>query len=218
MLMINEIYAAICGESRFSGFPCTLVRLSGCHLRCAWCDSPHSFNGGEPMSAEAILDRVRANGFRTVLVTGGEPLLQKNVVEFLRLLVEDGRTVVLETSGADPSKLVPLAEVPQGVHRIVDVKAPGSGIDPDLIDWEGIALLGAGDEVKIVVAGREDFAWVKQLLQSGRLPATVRVSLSPAAALVDPARLAEWILADGLDVALQIQLHKALWADRERGV
>jgi len=220
MLLVNEIYPAICGESRFSGRPCTLVRLTGCHLRCVWCDSEHSFQGGERRDVPAILAVVRGHGFRTVLVTGGEPLLQAGVKDLLAALLDDGRTVLLETSGTrGPANAVPLAEVPAGVHRIVDVKAPGSGIDPAVIDWEGIAGLDAGDELKIVCAGRADYAWARDLVrQPGRLPAGVPVTLSPVQDDLPARDLAEWILADGLDVRFQIQLHRAVWPDRARGV
>ncbi len=220
MLLVNEIYPAICGESRFSGTPCVLVRLTGCHLRCAWCDSTHAFTGGEQLSVEAVLDRVRTLGFGTVLVTGGEPLLQAESVALMQTLLAEGYIVVLETSGTlGHDELVPLAEVPAGVHRVVDIKAPGSGIDGDLIDWPGISGLTSDDEVKIVIAGREDFTWARDVvLADGRVPAGVRTALSPAAGELEPTLLAEWILEAKLDVAFQLQLHKALWPDRERGV
>ncbi len=220
MLLVNEIYPAICGESRFSGLPCTLVRLTGCHLRCDWCDSAHSFSGGESLDVAAILDQVRQVTFRTVLLTGGEPLLQPEVVDLMNAFLEDGRTVVLETSGTiGHDKLVSLAEVPSGVHRIVDIKTPGSGVESGQIDWSGIAGLGAQDEVKMVIADRDDFVWAQKLVLGGeRIPKGVRVSLSPASGRVKPAVLAEWILAAKLDVAFQIQLHRALWPEKERGV
>jgi len=219
MLRINEIYPAICGESRFSGRPCALVRLTGCHLRCAWCDTPHSFAGGLEMTVDGVLEEVRALGLSTVLVTGGEPLLQIAVVGLLKALLDDGRTVLLETSGADPGKLVPLREVPAGVHRVVDLKAPLSGIDTGLIDWEGIGALGPGDDVKVVIAGRPDFDWAVDILRDGtRIPTGVRVAFSAAAPLLDPATLATWMLDEGVEATFQLQLHKALWPDRERGV
>lgn len=219
MLWVNEIYPAICGESRFSGRPCTLVRLTGCHLRCAWCDTPHSFTGGEQLEVATIVDRVRGHGYSAVLITGGEPLLQAEAVDLMNALLADGRTVILETSGTTGDKLVPLREVPAGVHRIVDIKAPGSGVASDLIDWEGIAALGPDDELKVVIADREDFAWARDLAAGGGpLPAETPVTFSPAAPALAPALLAEWILEAGLDVGFQIQLHKALWPDRERGV
>ncbi len=129
MLLVNEIYKAISGESRLSGWPCTLVRLTGCHLRCSWCDSAHSFSGGKKMSVQDILAEIRTNGLRTVLVTGGEPLLQLEVGSLLQALLDDGRQIMLETSGTrmNPQALS-LVDVPVGVHRVVDLKAPASGI------------------------------------------------------------------------------------------
>lgn len=219
MLLINEIYPAVCGESRFSGRPCALVRLTGCHLRCRWCDSAHAFAGGTRLSVAQVLQRVQDIGLPAVLVTGGEPLLQPAVVPLLQALVADGRDVLLETSGAlGHENLVPLAEVPAGVSRIVDLKAPGSAVAAELIDWAGIAHLGARDELKIVCADRGDYEWARALVRAGRLPAGVRVAFSPVHGELAPGALGEWILQDRLDVVLQIQLHKALWPERERGV
>ena len=220
MLLISEIYRSICGESQFSGRPCTLVRLTGCHVRCGWCDSAHAFNGGEPLSVDAVLARVRELGPRTVLVTGGEPLLQPAVVDLLQSLLADGREVLLETSGTvGPRTLVPLAAVPVGVHRIVDLKAPGSGLGPGVIDWDGIACLGAGDELKAVLADRRDYEWARDLVcEAGRLPAGVPVSFSPVQDGLSAADLAQWILEDGLEVRFQLQLHKIVWPGVERGV
>ena len=220
MLYVNEIYPAICGESRFSGLPCTLVRLTGCHIRCAWCDSEHSFHGGERLDVAAVLAEVRRHGFRTVLVTGGEPLLQPAVADLLAALLADGRTVVLETSGTrGPVNALGLAQVPAGVHRVVDLKAPGSAIAPELIDWEGVAGLDAGDELKIVCADRADYEWARDLVRDGdRLPAGVPVLLSPVCGALAARDLAEWILADGLDVRFQVQLHRVVWPEVARGV
>lgn len=220
MLLINEIYPAVCGESRYNGYPCTLVRLTGCHIRCVWCDSEHSFTGGEPLAVQAVVDRIDEAGFETVLITGGEPLLQPDVVPLMTALVEGGRRVLLETSGAlGHDKLLKLSEVPAGVHRIVDVKAPASGIPSDLIDWEGIAGLGPEDEIKIVLAHRDDYEWARDLVrQDKRLPAGVTVSFSPVQESLEARDLAEWILADKLDVRFQIQLHRVVWPDVTRGV
>ena len=220
MLLINEIYPAICGESRFIGRPCTLVRLTGCHIRCTWCDSKHSFSGGRTMSIHQVLEAVQGNGFPTVLVTGGEPLLQGEVVELMAALLADGRTVLLETSGVlGNDKLVPLDQVPDGVRRIVDLKAPGSGIPDELIDWAGISGLGTGDEIKIVCRDRTDYEWGRELVRSGgRVPSETLVTFSPVQGELRPADLAEWILADGLDVCFLIQLHRVVWPEIERGV
>jgi len=220
MLLINEIYPAVCGESRFNGYPCTLVRLTGCHIRCVWCDSEHSFHGGEAMTVQAVVDRIDEAGFTTVLVTGGEPLLQPDVKPLLAALVADGRRVLLETSGTlGHEKLLPLAEVPEEVHRIVDVKAPGSGIPADQIDWKGLAALKDKDEIKIVLAGRDDYEWARDLVRfEDRLPGVVTVTFSPVQESLEAKDLAEWILADGLDVRFQIQLHRAVWPEKNRGV
>jgi len=220
MLLINEIYPAICGESRFIGRTCTLVRLTGCHIRCVWCDSEHSFSGGRSLTVPDILAEVRGHGFPTVLVTGGEPLLQAGVVELMSALLADGRTVLLETSGAlGHDKLIPLGQVPKGVHRIVDLKAPGSGISAELIDWEGVADLGVGDEIKIVCADRDDYEWGREVVVSGdRIPPGPVITFSPVEGTLLPRELAEWILADGLDVCFLIQLHRAVWPEVDRGV
>jgi 7-carboxy-7-deazaguanine synthase len=220
MLMVSEIYPAICGESRFRGRPCTLVRLTGCHVRCRWCDSAHSFRGGTSLAVADVVARVRDSGFRTVLVTGGEPLLQRDLVPLCAALLDDGRDVLLETSGTlGPANMLGLAEVPAGVHRIVDLKAPGSAIAPEAIDWDGIAGLGAGDELKIVCADRGDYVWGRDLVrQDDRLPSDVPVCFSPAHGELEPRDLAGWILDDRLDVEFQIQLHKAVWPDVPGGV
>ncbi|MCP4292037.1 MAG: radical SAM protein [bacterium] len=220
MLQVNEIYTAISGESRYMGWPCTLVRLTGCHIRCNWCDSAHSFSDGESLSVIEVMDQIRKNKFRTVLVTGGEPLLQADIGEFLNDLLADDRRVLLETSGTLlPGKGLSLLDVPDEVHRVVDLKAPGSGIASKFIDWQGLACLGSGDEIKVVCAGRDDYLWARDLvLQGGHWDPNLRVSFSPVQDTLAARDLAEWILADSLDVCFQIQLHKAVWPDNERGV
>jgi 7-carboxy-7-deazaguanine synthase len=220
MLLVNEIYKAISGESRYMGWPCTLVRLTGCHIRCSWCDSEHSFAGGQNMTVEAILEQVERHGFRTVLVTGGEPLLQAEISHLLDALLADGRRILLETSGTlMGNRALPLAKVPAGVHRVVDLKAPGSGIGSEKIDWAGISDLGEGDELKVVCADRKDYEWGRGLVrEGGRWAQGLRVGFSPVQDSLPAKDLAEWILADGLDVCFQIQLHKAVWPHVERGV
>jgi len=220
MLQVNEIYTAISGESRYMGWPCTLVRLTGCHIRCSWCDSEHSFTGGQSLSVQDIVQQVRDNGFRTVLLTGGEPLLQAEVLPLMQSLIADGRRILLETSGTLMGpRALSLADVPQGVHRVVDLKAPGSGIGSELIDWEGLAILGSGDEIKVVCAHRQDYDWARDLVLAGEGWASeLRVSFSPVQDSLPARELAQWILEDGLDVCFQIQLHKAVWPDVERGV
>lgn len=217
MLLIREIYPAILGESRHNGETCAIVRLTGCHRRCVYCDTAYAFQGGEPMSLADVRARVREIGFSTVLVTGGEPLLQQECRDLLAQLCTDGLRVVLETSGTLGVR-VPLADVPAGVCRVVDVKTPGSGIPADQIDWPGLAVLGGDDEVKLVICGRDDYEWARGLVRDGRLPAGVPVTFSPSFGAVAPRELAEWILADRLPVRFQIQLHKVVWPEAEGGV
>jgi 7-carboxy-7-deazaguanine synthase len=217
MLLVNEIYRSILGESRQAGVPCVLVRLTGCHRRCLYCDTAYAFDEGRRMTVEQVLTAVAALGSRTVLVTGGEPLLQDDVLPLLDHLLAAGRDVILETSGTRGA--IPLARLPIPVRKIVDVKTPGSGIDPDAIDWEGIAGLGPRDELKFVCCHRQDYEWSRdQVQETGRLPAGVEIIFTAAAGCLEPRELAEWILADGLEVRLQIQLHKRLWPERARGV
>ena len=220
MLLVNEIYTAISGESRYMGWPCTLIRLTGCHIRCSWCDSEHSFSGGESLSVQDIVRKVSENGFKTVLLTGGEPLLQFEVKELMQELQNDGRRILLETSGTLMGpRALSLADVPVGVHRVVDLKAPGSGIGSEKIDWQGMALLGADDEIKVVCANREDYEWARDLVVAGgKWDKDLRVSFSPVQDSLPARDLADWILKDGLAVCFQIQLHKAVWPDVDRGV
>lgn len=217
MLLVNEIYHSILGESLAAGRPCVIIRLTGCHLRCQYCDTTYAFRGGRRLSVEQVREEVTGFGCRTVLVTGGEPLLQAEVVALLALLVERGHEVVLETSGTVAP--VSLSSVPVGVHRVVDVKTPGSGIDPEKIDWTGICRLGPDDEVKIVCCDRRDYEWARDLIRDGSsLPAETSLALAAVHGQLSPVELAAWILSDGLEVRLQLQLHKLLWPDRDRGI
>jgi len=213
------------GESRHAGWPCALVRLSGCHRRCVYCDTGYAFHGGERLSVPAVLDRVRALGHGMLLLTGGEPLLQPESVDLMREALAAGLAVVLETSGTLGAR-VSLAAVPAGVSRVVDVKTPGSGIAADEIDWEGLAGLTATDELKLVITDRRDYEWARALVVDGletgggrrRLPAAVPVTFSPGWGTVALRDLAGWILADRLPVRFQVQLHKVVWPEAEGGV
>jgi 7-carboxy-7-deazaguanine synthase len=217
MLLVREIYSAILGESRHSGETCAIVRLTGCHRRCVYCDTAYAFQGGETMTTDDVRARVREIGFATALVTGGEPLLQRECRDLLAGLLADGLRVVLETSGTLGVR-VALAEVPPGVCRVVDIKTPGSGIAAAEIDWPGLAALGVDDEIKLVICGRDDYEWARQLVWDRRLPVGVPATFSPSYGTVVPRELAEWILADRLPVRFQIQLHKVVWPDAEGGV
>lgn len=212
-LVVHEIYASIQGESTFAGLPCTFVRTTGCNLRCRWCDTPQAFYRGTRMSRGDVLERALALGTNLVEVTGGEPLLQPGVRPLLTELCDAGRTVLLETSGeAD------IAGVDPRVHRIVDLKAPGSG-ETHRNRWSNVALLGARDEVKFVLADRLDYEWMRGVVAQYTLSSRVRsVLVSTVFGELEPRDLVRWVLEDGLDVRVQLQLHKYIWGQRAQGV
>lgn len=225
MLRITEIYAAIMGESRHSGWPCAIVRLTGCHRRCVYCDTAYAFHGGEKIAVPDVLDAVARLGQPLMMVTGGEPLLQAPVVDLMQGGLDRGLEVVLETSGT-VSTVVPLSAVPAGVCRVVDVKTPGSGIAADQVDWQGLSGLTPDDEIKLVITGVDDYAWARTLVTDGleiagvvrRLPVGVPVTLSPGWGDLPPRDLAGWVLRDRLPVRFQVQLHKVVWPEAEGGV
>ncbi len=210
-LLVTEIFSSIQGESHWAGYPCTFVRLAGCNLDCSYCDTRYAREGGTPMAAEAIARQVAREGLATVEVTGGEPLLQPGTIPLLEELSRS-RRVLLETNGS-----LPLEGLPPKVCVVMDLKTPGSGM-ADSNRWENLALLKPTDEVKVVCADRSDYEWAREMLAEHDLPRRTRVSLSAVWGALDPAELARWLLADRLDVRLQVQLHRILWPRAERGV
>jgi 7-carboxy-7-deazaguanine synthase len=206
-LRLTEIFFSLQGEASRAGLPTVFVRLTGCPLRCVWCDTTYSFTGGAPASIESVLAEVAKYPARQVCVTGGEPLAQKECLPLLSALCDAGYDVSLETSGA-----LDIAATDPRVARIMDLKAPDSG-ECDKNRWENLAFLTPRDEIKIVIASRGDYEWARDLLRARKLDALCPVLLSPAQGLVDPAALANWILADGLNVRFQLQLHKLLWGN-----
>ena len=212
VLRVNEIFHSIQGESSRAGQPCTFIRLTGCNLRCVWCDTAYAFHEGESMSVEQVLERVESFGCRLVELTGGEPLLQEESIPLMQALIDRGYAVMLETGGS-----LPVDGVPAGVRRIVDIKCPGSG-EERRNHWENLSVLGADDELKFVIADRRDYEWARGQVIDRQLTATCGVLFSPVQDGLEPGQLADWILADGLGVRLQIQLHKLLWPGVLRGV
>lgn len=211
-LLIHEIYRSVQGESTFAGLPCVFVRTAVCDSRCVWCDTPHAFTQGAALSLEEVLRRVRA--FRTPLVeiTGGEPLLQEEVPGLMAMLADEGNTVLLETSGAHD-----VGPVDPRVHIILDLKCPDSG-ESDRNYWSNLERLKPTDEIKFVVASRADFDWTEETVRRHGLDRRFRVLLSPVFGKVEPLHLATWLLDSGLQVRLQLQLHKILWDPQARGV
>ena len=206
-LRITEIFASVQGESSRVGLPTVFVRLTGCPLRCTWCDTAYAFTGGSTRTLDDILAEVARHGLRHVCVTGGEPLAQKGCLALLSALCDAGHDVSLETSGA-----LDIAEVDARVARIVDLKAPGSG-EVDKNRYDNIPLLRASDEVKIVLADAADYDWARAQIATHGLDRRCSVLLSPVAGALDPAELAEWVVRDRLPVRFQLQLHKILWND-----
>jgi len=208
-LRITEIFYSLQGEASRVGLPTTFVRLTGCPLRCTWCDTTYSFTGGEAASIDEVLAQVASYPARQVCVTGGEPLAQKECLPLLSALCDAGYEVSLETSGA-----LDIAAVDPRVSRIVDLKAPGSG-EVGRNRWANLPLLTARDELKLVLASREDYDWAVSVLHEHELAARCPVLFSPAQGLLAARELAEWVLADGLPVRFQMQLHKLLWGNMQ---
>lgn len=210
LLRVTEIFHSIQGESSRVGLPTVFVRLTGCPLRCVWCDTDYAFSGGESLTIADILQRVAAFGCGTVCVTGGEPLAQKNCLPLLSTLCDAGYSVSIETSGA-----LDIGGIDPRVARIVDLKAPGSGEEAKNC-WENLDLLTPGDELKFVLASREDYDWAVSACRQRRLFERCPVLFSPVHGQLDPAQLAQWILGDRLPLRFQLQLHKLLW-DNAKG-
>ena len=206
-LRVTEIFYSIQGESSRVGLPTVFVRLTGCPLRCVWCDTEYAFSGGISLTVADVLQRVAGFGCATVCVTGGEPLAQKNCLPLLAALCNAGHSVSLETSGA-----LDIGGIDPRVARIVDLKAPGSGEQEKNL-WENLDLLTAHDELKFVLASREDYDWAVSACRQRRLFERCPVLFSPVQGQLDPAQLAQWIIDEHLPVRFQLQLHKLLWGN-----
>lgn len=213
MLTVNEIFHSIQGESTHAGRPCVFVRLTACDLRCRWCDTAYAFHEGRKMSVDDVIADVESRGCSTVEVTGGEPLLQQDVYPLMQRLLDSGKTVLIETGGHRS-----IAKVPAAVIRIVDIKCPGSG-ESEKNDWTNLAHLTRRDEVKFVIADRRDYEYARDIVTREELPARVNAVLfSPVHGELDPKQLSEWVIADRLDVRVQLQVHKYIWSPETRGV
>ena len=208
-LRITEIFCSLQGEARAAGWPTVFVRLTGCPLRCGYCDTAYAFHGGEWRDIDMIVDEVKSHGVRHVCVTGGEPLAQKRCITLLTKLCDAGFDVSLETSGA-----IDIADVDTRVSRIVDIKTPGS-LEVARNRWENLPLLTRHDQVKFVICSREDYDWSKQIVAERGLANVCDVLFSPSYTQVSPRDLADWIVEDRLPVKFQMQLHKQLWGEEQ---
>lgn len=206
-LRITEVFLSLQGESRSVGWPTVFVRLTGCPLRCRWCDTEYAFSGGQWMDLAEIVDRVVGYGVHHVCVTGGEPLAQKACTVLLRMLCDRRLEVSLETSGA-----LDLAGVDSRVVKVMDLKAPGSG-EVERNRWENVTLLTASDQVKFVIGDRADYEWAKGVMGDYGLAGRCEILFSPVQGEVHPRQLADWIVSDRIPVRFQLQLHKLLWGD-----
>jgi len=211
-LKINEIYYSIQGESSYMGKPCIFIRLTYCNLRCSYCDSEYTFHEGSNMTIDEIIDKIQNYPCKLVEVTGGEPLFQKECIDLLNKLVDLEYHVLLETSGSLSTK-----DVPEKVVNIIDFKCPTSNMKKKN-DWENINYLKSSDEVKFVIGNREDYEWAKGKIEKYDLINKCSVLMSPAYKQIEPKAITEWILKDNLDVRFQIQLHKEIWSEIEKGV
>lgn len=212
-LLVNEIFYSIQGESIYSGRPCIFVRLTGCNLRCSYCDTRYAYEQGVNMELTEIINRIAAHRCRLVEITGGEPLLQSQTPILIYKLLENGYEVMLETNGS-----LDISRVDGRCIKIVDIKCPTSG-ESDKNDMENLKRLGSKDQVKFVIENRMDYEYAKETMDSNcpDFPEE-QILFSPVSGGIAPSRLAEWILEDNLNVRLHLQLHKIIWPDRKRGV
>ena len=212
MLTVAEIFSSIQGETSFAGLPFTFARLSGCNLRCRYCDTAWAYDSGQKFSVDEVISRVAAFGLNRVCVTGGEPMLQEETPVLVRGLLDLGFLVLVETNGA-----VPLSGLDPRAVIIMDVKCPASGEHEKML-WENFRRLDDKDEAKFVISNREDYEYAKEVLKKHHAGARWKALFSPAFGALSPELLAQWILEDALDVRLQLQIHKLIWDPQRKGV
>jgi 7-carboxy-7-deazaguanine synthase len=211
-LLVKEIYPAILGEGLDAGFPGLLIRLSGCNLRCSYCDTAYAWKGGRERTRKQLLAIARKSGLKRVLLTGGEPLFQEESIRLMTDLIKAGHRVLLETNGS-----LSILKVPRTAHIIMDLKSPGSG-ERDRNDYRNLEYLKTSDELKFVLTGEKDYHWAKKMIREYQLDKKFALNFSPAQSLLAPARLAKWMVRDRLDARLNLQLHRILFPGKNRGV
>ncbi len=209
-MKVCEIFSSIQGESTYAGVPCTFVRMTGCNLRCSYCDTVYAYEEGTELTEEEIMDKIQAVGLKTVEITGGEPLLQEGVASLVKKLLDKGHRVLIETNGSQDI---------EGIDRraviILDIKTPGSGMSDEVM-LSNLTLLKLEDEVKFVIAGRDDYEWAKNFIREHSVMGRCAILFSPAFGMLDPQDLSKWILKDRLEVRLNLQLHKYIYGPHVR--
>ncbi len=211
-MRVNEIFKSIQGESTYAGIPCVFIRLTGCNLRCSYCDTAYAYDEGFAMSLSEIIERVKIYECGNVCITGGEPLLQENINKLINLLKKNDFNVYIETNGSQNIDVLP-----KGIVRIVDIKCPGSGMEQEM-DWQNIKRLKRKDELKFIISSKRDYEWAKGITKKYKIIDRTTVLFGLVHGKLKPKTLAGWILKDGIDVRLQLQLHKIIWPDKARGV
>jgi len=211
-MKVNEIFYSIQGESTYAGLPCAFVRLTGCNLRCSYCDTKYAYDDGEEKSVDEIIEKVNSYNCNLVEITGGEPLLQSETIDLASRLVENKKTVLVETNGS-----LDISVLTESVVRIVDIKCPGSKEHQKMF-WDNLQNLRSADNVKFVLTDRFDFDWAVKIVEKFELVNKAHVLFSPAFDLLKPELLANWILETSLPLRMQLQMHKYIWHPNKRGV
>ena len=211
-MQVSEIFYSIQGETSYAGRPCVFVRLAGCNLDCAYCDTPYAREGGTAMALDEVMRNVGEHPVGLAMVTGGEPLVQDETPQLVQMLIEAGYTVLVETNGS-----LDIGVLPDEAIRIVDMKCPDSGM-ADRMFLPNLHEVRKGDEIKFVVSSRRDYLWAQEMVLTHALPGPTTVLFSPTHGMLDMRELAEWIIEDHLDCKLQLQLHKIIWPEKRRGV
>ena len=212
LLRVNEIFKSIQGESSYAGIPCVFVRLTGCNLRCSYCDTTYAYDEGTEMSVNKILSTIKGYDCKNVCVTGGEPLLQSSVNKLINLLKKSHYKIFVETGGS-----INIDKLPRAVTRIMDIKCPDSGMEKEM-DWDNIDRLKSSDEVKFIISSKKDYEWAKRITRKCKLTDKAKILFGVAYGRMKPKTLAGWILKDNLEVRFQLQLQKYIWPNKVRGV
>jgi 7-carboxy-7-deazaguanine synthase len=211
-MKVCEIFTSIQGESSYAGMPCTFIRLTGCNLRCSYCDTSYAYFEGRELSDDEILSKVRRAGIDLVEITGGEPLLQYEVFQLVRRLLNENYEILIETNGSQSIK-----EIDKRAIVVLDIKTPGSGMSREM-DFSNLDSIRSSDEIKFVITNREDYEWSKEIIQKHKLLGKCHLLFSPAFGILPPENLAGWIIDDRLKIRLNLQLHKYIFSSEQRGI